>query len=273
MMRVLSQSGPAGLAGMPALAETRDARLLRPLLAVEPTTLRSFLRRQQVAWVEDPSNRDLTALAAAAAASAERFRHDKPDGSSADGGRRPEGCGRRHCRRVSRDRDDPARGVRCGSRFTGSARMRWPRWCRRSVVRSIRRTCSQMTDLAAAPRPATVAGVRIVAAGETLLLVREEAAMADPVAATEGVLWDGRMRFSGSAPHGAMAGALAQDAAVFRRRSSLPSVVMRTMPALRLGNVLLAVPHLGYVSDSRLAGLAFRFDPPRPCAGGLFHPI
>ena len=61
-MRVLRGSQTHGLAGMPALRETADVRLLRPLLGTEPARLRSFLTARGEDWIEDPSNHDLRAL-------------------------------------------------------------------------------------------------------------------------------------------------------------------------------------------------------------------
>ena len=105
--------------------------------------------------------------------------------------------------------------------------------------------------LAAAPRPATLAGVRLLPAGRLgpgLLAVREPAAMAPPVPARSGAVWDGRFRLGDAAlaPPDATLGALGDDAARLRRLSPLPSAVLRTLPAVRLGAALLAVPHLFY---------------------------
>ncbi len=57
-LRLASGSGPEGLAGMSAIVETPDARLLRPLLHVPPDALRAFLGERGQPWVEDPSNDD-----------------------------------------------------------------------------------------------------------------------------------------------------------------------------------------------------------------------
>ena len=46
---------------------------------------------------------------------------------------------------------------------------------------------------------------------------------------------------------GAAVGALGSEAARFRTLSDLPSVVLRTLPALRFGKVVASVPHLAYV--------------------------
>ena len=58
MMRALGASTARGLAGMPALLETRFVRLLRPLLGIPPGRLRALLTARGIPWIEDPSNRD-----------------------------------------------------------------------------------------------------------------------------------------------------------------------------------------------------------------------
>ena len=57
-MRASRGSGADGLAGMAAVVERRDARLLRPLLGVPAASLRIWLARRQRGWIEDPSNAD-----------------------------------------------------------------------------------------------------------------------------------------------------------------------------------------------------------------------
>src|SRR5207245_5909541 len=103
--------------------------------------------------------------------------------------------------------------------------------------------------LAAAPRPATLAGARLLPAGRLgpgYLIVREAAAMAPPVSAAPGVVWDGRFRLGNTTnvPPGATLGALGDQAARLRRASALPAAVLRTLPAVRYEGMLLAVPHL-----------------------------
>ncbi len=76
LMRQQSNSGPAGLAAMPALGEQLQLRLLRPLLGVPPVRLRATLRAAGVGWVDDPSNRDQRTLRARVRAGL-----DDPDGT------------------------------------------------------------------------------------------------------------------------------------------------------------------------------------------------
>jgi tRNA(Ile)-lysidine synthase len=58
-LRQLTGSGPDGLAGMAAIVELPQVRLLRPLLSVPRARLRAVLEEAGVGWVEDPSNLNL----------------------------------------------------------------------------------------------------------------------------------------------------------------------------------------------------------------------
>ena len=57
-MRAARDSGADGLAGMAALVEHGDVRLLRPLLGVSRARLTATLEARGVAWIDDPSNVD-----------------------------------------------------------------------------------------------------------------------------------------------------------------------------------------------------------------------
>ncbi len=69
-----------------------------------------------------------------------------------------------------------------------------------------------------------------------------------------------------------MIGKLGADAARFRGIADLPSAILRTLPAVRLGNSVLAVPHLGYAVSNDHARIAILFTPLRPLAGPCFVP-
>ena len=56
-MRAQGGSGVAGLAGMAPVRELPEMRLLRPLLGRRRSELAAWLRRLEVGWIEDPSNR------------------------------------------------------------------------------------------------------------------------------------------------------------------------------------------------------------------------
>ncbi|MBS0520895.1 MAG: tRNA lysidine(34) synthetase TilS [Proteobacteria bacterium] len=57
-MRAKRGSGLDGLAGMAALVEHRDGRLLRPLLSVPRARLTTTLVEGGIDWIDDPSNAD-----------------------------------------------------------------------------------------------------------------------------------------------------------------------------------------------------------------------
>jgi tRNA(Ile)-lysidine synthase len=105
--------------------------------------------------------------------------------------------------------------------------------------------------------------------GSGLLMMREEAAMAPPEAATPGVSWDGRFRVM-ACPEGLQIGALGEDAARFRDRNRLPTAVLRTLPAFRRNGTLVAVPHLLYSDVAAYDRPRVTFAPPRPACGGPF---
>lgn len=58
-MRAARRSGPDGLAGMAALLEWPEMRLMRPLLGVPRARLTATLIARGVQWLDDPSNVDL----------------------------------------------------------------------------------------------------------------------------------------------------------------------------------------------------------------------
>jgi tRNA(Ile)-lysidine synthase len=282
LIRRRSNSGPAGLAAMPAVTEHWDLRLLRPLLAVPPVRLRATLRATGLAWVEDPSNRDQRALrprlraaladpdgtgpaiaslcGAARAAGAARAEQEATTAEilAEHAAIRPEGFAL-----LSPGPIDPAALAALIQTIAGAA---FPP------------PTAAVAALAAAPRSATLAGVRLMPAGRLgngLLLVREARAMQSAIAALPGALWDGRFRLHNDAilPEGATIGPLGADAARLRRQTSLPAAVLWTLPALRRAKSLVAVPHLLYPDPAACAAVRLMFSPRRPAAGAPFLPV
>jgi tRNA(Ile)-lysidine synthase len=283
VMRVLRSSQTHGLAAMPAVRETGGVRLLRPLLAIEPFVLRQFLTARHVGWVEDPSNHDLRALRprlrhalalvpqrdtglAEAVAAAGRMRRRDEKTAAAELARcatiRPEGFALLSPGRISTG------GLRSLIRTIGGA--------------AYAPSSDRVAALAAQLKPATLAGVRLMPAGrlgDGMLVLREEAGISKPIAAVDGAVWDGRYRLIAprGTPTDATIGKLGADATRFRRASELPAAILRTLPAIRTGEVLASVPHLGYdcrlgeqwVSGQRVTVL---FAPESPAGGPAFEP-
>ena len=276
MIRVLRHSADRGLAAMPALAENCSLRLLRPLLAVPADHLRSVLTRAGMPWIEDPSNCDPKALRA-------RLRATRGAGTQAlcDAAA---GAGRH---RADRDRAIAAiLADRVSIRPEGFAILS-PGPIAPDALAALVQTIGgapyapgseRIAALAAAPGPATLAGVRLLPAGRLgrgWLVVREAAAMAPAITARPGAIWDSRFRLAANVtpPQNATFGPLGGDSASLRRWSDLPAVVLRTLPALRCGNRLAAVPHLLYPDPIACAQVRIVPHPPRPMAGPPFYPV
>ena len=286
LMRRQSGSGPAGLAAMPAVAEHCDLRLLRPLLGVPPVRLRATLRAAGLDWVEDPSNADPRALRARLRAGLADRDGTGPDTAALVTAARAAG----HARAAHEAATAAVLAQRTVPRPEGFALLRPDAAGADPIDPAALAALLQaiagadfpppteaVAALAAAPRAGTLWGVRLLPArrlGPGWLLVREAAAMAPPVAARPGVVWDSRFRLAADArpAAGMTLGALGADAARLRRMSPLPAAVLWTLPALRQGNFLAAVPHVDYPEPTICAGLRVWFSPPRPAAGAPFLP-
>lgn len=59
LLQLLRGAGPEGLSAMPAAAELGSGRLLRPLLEISRNEIREYADRNQLRFLDDPSNREL----------------------------------------------------------------------------------------------------------------------------------------------------------------------------------------------------------------------
>ncbi len=262
-MRMLRGSGPDGLAGMAALVETARVRLLRPLLTLAPVRLRATLRARGCAWVEDPSNRDMTTLRARLRA----LRRD-PDGAgpvTAAAVRAAAARGR--ARRVDEDATAAWLGRHATLHPEGFALLdalppaAAPLAALLRIVAGAARPprAAAVAAWLARPRAATLGGAVLRPAGRRAraaagtgawMVCREAAAMASAVAAVPGAIWDGRVRLLPGGPELPAGSALA--AAI--RGGDRVAMLDRVRPAV-------------YPPTSE-AGLCWW--PPAPLAGGGF---
>jgi tRNA(Ile)-lysidine synthase len=266
LMRASAGSGAAGLAGMAAIVERTGVRLVRPLLGIPPGRLRATLRAAGVGWVEDPTNRDRRFLRP-------RLRAE----IGAEAAALAVAAGAAGMVRAAREREVAAiLAERVGFDEAGFALLALGPILPAALAAVLQAIAGAaypprseaVAALAAEPRPATLAGARIVPAGRLgpgWLVLREQAAIGPAVAAHDGALWDGRFRLAGTAPSDTQIAALGADAARFRRASRLPAAILATLPALRRGGALVAIPHI-----EACAGLAFLPAPPRPATGAVF---
>jgi tRNA(Ile)-lysidine synthase len=286
-MRLLAHSGLHGLAGMAALVETPRVRRLRPLLATLPSRLRATLRAAGLAWVEDPSNADpsqqrarLRALRAQLGAGAGAATRALLLAAAARG--------------AARARDEAAIADELARKAAihpqGFALLAPGAVSAASLAALIamvggaahRISAERLHELAAQPRSATMAGVRLLPAGRLgpgWLLVREAASLAGPCAARKGAIWDGRFRMTCDAPPPAGIGAeisaeisteISTEISswgddVPRGRGELPAAILRTLPVLRRGGAV--------VGENPVTMRDFLFAPRFPAAPAPFFPL
>ncbi len=296
LLRLARGSGLDGLAGMAPVAERRSCRLLRPLLPVPRDRLRATLAGFGQAWVEDPSNNNPAFARArwrrnAALLDAEGLTSARLSTTAKQLGR---------ARVVIEDLTAVllARTVRLdrsGFAMVGAA----PLVTAPAEV-ALRALAALIATLGGADYPPraerlerlyadlphglaggrTLGGCRILPRRAGLILCREPAAVAAPVAGVPGgsVQWDGRFRLTLSlaAPTGVRLGALGDRCPEAAALASLPAAVRATLPALCDAAGVLAVPALGYDRDPKrpLAGFGrLFFNPTRPLTGAGFRVV
>jgi tRNA(Ile)-lysidine synthase len=295
LLRLARGSGVAGLAAMAPIVYRPQARVLRPLLDVPRAALKEVLRHCGQAWIEDPSNDDpayarvrLRAARAVLAAegldsarlAATANRLGRARRALAAGGEEvlarhvvidPRGWAEVDMAGVLRAPEEVALRLLADVLTTVGGREHPPR-------------AERLERLAAAWREgATLHGCRLVprgGGGERVLVVREARGLpvVDGLRGGATVLWDGRFRLClTAAAAGGSLGPLGEEgwraiaeAVPDAARRGVPAAARPSLPALRDGSGLLAVPHFGYLRASATAGpvASLRFAPAR-AAGTL----
>ena len=264
LMRRRRGSGPAGRAGMAALVETDDMRLLRPLLAVDPAELRRVVAETGLIAAEDPSNTDERATRA-------RLRREIGTDRAALLAEAAEFGSTRTADELAVAAELAARASLHpeGYAVISPGPMSGPALA--AVLRSVsgRRYPLAAEALAASLRAATLAGVQLQNTPGGWRLTREPAAMAAAIPAAPGAVWDGRFRVV-EAPDGGEIGPLGGESVRFRGASELPSTVLYGLPALRYNGVLSAAPFLGYGLPAMVADRVIVRNACLPAAGAPF---
>ena len=260
-MRLAAGSGVLGLAGMAPISYRNAARILRPLLELDPARLRATLLEAAIDWVEDPGNTDPRT-----ARGSLRATMSAADRAAALALAEASAAGRdrvltRVAEELSTVRLAPE-GFAIVPGHLGADALSALLW---SV--SGRQYPPPRAQLGRGLAARTVHGVMMRPAGRLgrgTLVAREPAAVQPGIPAVAGAVWDGRFRLSGAMPAGLSVGALATDAARLRHRSPLPAVVLATVPALRDGNAVISVPHLAFSDSAACRSVVFDFWPGRP---------
>ena len=259
-MRQDAGTGPLGLAGMATIDYRPQARLLRPLLAIDPARLRATLRHAGIAWVEDPSNLDRRSpRIRLRAAMTPQDRAESLSAAAAAGSRRM-ALEREIAAKLAASWIAPEGFAIVPNAIDGHA-LSALIWTISGQPHPPPRSARQ------GPTARTLHGVTLRPAGRLgpgLLIAREVSAVAAPVPARDGLVWDGRFRLAGQIPAGLTLGALGADSALLRRWSTLPAIVLASLPALRRNGVLWAVPHLAFPDVDTCRSVRVLFWPARP---------
>jgi len=287
-LRLARGSGLDGLAGISAVHELAQCRVLRPLLDVSPERLRARLRAEDQAWIEDPSNRNAAfgrvrlrqarALLAAEGLSAARLEETM-----------------RHLGRARQALEAGTAALLARAVALDPAGFAW------LDVEAIERAEPELGLRALAAVLATVGGTdypprlerlerlyemllgdglgrgrslgrcRVTPARGRVLVCREPAAIEAPVGLVPGatLVWDRRFRIetSQACPEGVAVGALGIDRQELppkarRQLELLPGPVRPVLPVLRDRVGLTQVPALGWARGSAhclgLAQITFR---------------
>jgi tRNA(Ile)-lysidine synthase len=259
LMRLARASGVDGLSAMAPVRRAAGLLWLRPLLGIRRSALRDHLRDAGVGWAEDPSNeaadrdrirmrRLLPALEAAGigvpalAAAAAHLRAAREALAAAAAGAA--------ARVATVDRGDvlidaaglAALAPETRRRLLAGALL----WIGGAGYAPRAPALDRLLGAAAAGRPATLAGCRLLPAAGRLRLVREARAAGGPVA--PGACWDGRWTVEGPGGpglHVAALGAAGLALCPAWRGEGLPRASQVAGPAVWRGDELVAAPLAG----------------------------
>jgi tRNA(Ile)-lysidine synthase len=276
LIRRRAGSGPNGLAGMSAVRELADCRLLRPLLGVARARLAALLTAEGQPWVIDPSNLDPAFERARLRAAGDSAGPAGSELAAVDEQLRELGPARQ-AREHARD----ALLARAATLHPAGFGVLDPEPIREAPAPIADQALAALvTAIGGAPYPPrqkrivrlreaiagasgrtlghTLGGCRFVAWRRRILVLREAAAAAGPVRLSPGseLVWDRRFRLSLSADapgpflvgylQWAKVGELARRMPDLRRHSPLPPLLHQVLPAVWDDTGLAAVPDLGY---------------------------
>jgi tRNA(Ile)-lysidine synthase len=298
LLRLGRGSGLDGLAGMAAAVERPPCRVLRPLLGVPRARLRATLSAAGERWIEDPSNRNrafarvrlrqaMPLLAAEGltearlAATAARLARARAALDAAVAELlahavmlHPLGFACLDAAALKRAPEEVGLRALAALVVTVAGAEHTPR------LERLERLYHALSEGLAGGR--TLGGCRVLPRRQGILVCREPAAVAPPVAAPPGrtTRWDGRFNVMtpAAAPPGLMLGALGQEAGgreagAFSEEGPgprLPAAVRATLPALRDGAELWGVPQPG---PPRPDAATLLFRPVRPLAPASFRVV
>jgi tRNA(Ile)-lysidine synthase len=288
LIRRRAGSGADGLAGMSAIREFADCRILRPLLGVAKARLVALLAAERQPFIADPSNRDPTFERS-------RLRGTGAVPVDADFAVLLSGIHKLGRQRAARERKfdrllaqmvvlHPA-GFGVLDPGLALAPPDIAQQAFQAIVAAIggkpypprRERVARLRGMlaGAARRGHTLGGCRFVRWRRLILVLRELAGAAGPVRLTPGTscLWDRRFRVAlpANAAGAVTVGYLGRCGVVALnrhrselRRCDVPRLVYPVLPAVWDKEGIAAVPHLGYRREADAALPEFSFRPINP---------
>jgi tRNA(Ile)-lysidine synthase len=283
LLRLARGSGLDGLAGMAPVAERGTCRILRPFLMLPRTRLSATLAARGEDWIEDPMNRDPVFARARLRAAADLL--------SAEGlGAERLAATAAHLGRARAALEAGLAALLAHAFWIHRAGFGWldPAPLKEAPEEvALRGLAAVLTALGGATYPPrlesllrlwreiatgllaarTLGGAIIEPRRGKLLVRREAAAAAPPVPAPPGarVSWDGRfvLDMPAQAPAGLSLGALGQERGPWSEALlAIPAPARPSLPALRDGKGVAAVPHLAY-GRAGIPAFVLRFRPVR----------
>jgi tRNA(Ile)-lysidine synthase len=298
LIRRRAGSGPDGLAGISAIREFADCRILRPLLGVPKVRLSALLEAERQPFITDPSNCDprfeRSRLRESRAVSAD------PDFAALDRQIRTFGCERvvqeskRNAILAHALTLHPSGFAVLDPRFALTAAPEIAERVLAVLAATIggriypprgRRVARLRERLAGGGgRGHTLGGCRFVVWRDRILVLRELAAAAAPVSLSPGerLLWDGRFRVAlPVAAHGPiLVGYLGRaGVAEFNRlaprspRRTLPRLLYPILPAAWDRDGIVAIPQFGYLHHRAVEVPEIRFQPINPATRASFRVV
>jgi tRNA(Ile)-lysidine synthase len=287
LIRRRAGSGPDGLAGISAMRELADCRLLRPLLGVPKARLSALLEAERQPFITDPSNRN-------PAFERSRLRSAEAVPAGADLAALVDEIRSLGGERLTQERRRDALLARAVSLHPGGFAvidpgpvLTAPHEIAERVLGAAVATIGAGTYPARRPRVArlrealeagrghTLGGCRFVIWRARILALRELAAAEAPVGLIPGasLLWDGRFKVALPVTAGGpvVIGHLGRaGVAEFGRlalrppRPSLPRLLYPILPAAWDEDGIVAVPQMGYLRRGAVAVPQFAFRPINP---------
>lgn len=266
LMRLGRSSGVSGLSGMAARREMGGVTLLRPLLRIARADLRCYLRRQEVAWAEDPSNDDVAFDRIRVRQALEVL---EPLGLTTDVlidvaqnmAQAREALGR-YAHFVSQVAIEFDRGDVLIDGFTFGTLPEEIRrrlliaatdWIAGSEYPPRRAAVEEAMNGIAQGSDTCLGGCRILQQGEHLRVCRELAATQDSVPGSE--IWDGRWRFHGPETSDSEVRPLGEtglQSCPGWRDTGRPHAALTASPSLWVGDELVAAPLAGFDDGHQL---------------------